>query len=328
MVRFLVIRFSSIGDIILTTPVVRCLKQQVEDAEVHYITKGSFASILEANPYIDKIHVLENNLIDTICELREKEFDYIIDLHNNLRSLRIRSSLQRMFFAVNKLNFRKWLLVNFKIDRMPDVHIVDRYMETLHVFDVKNDNQGLDYFIPEKEQVDPGTLPEEFRKTFIALVIGAKHNTKKMPVEGLILITRKLLLPVVIIGGKEDSESGRKIMEALPDKHIYNACGKYSINQSASLVRMSAGVITHDTGMMHAAAAFRKKMIVIWGNTVPAFGMYPYLPGEGSIQVEAEGLRCRPCSKLGYDRCPRKHFRCMKDHDPEDIASMANKLFQ
>jgi ADP-heptose:LPS heptosyltransferase len=118
----------------------------------------------------------------------------------------------------------------------------------------------------------------------------------------------------VLLGGNTDKAVGEEVVNALGNK-VYNACGKYNINQSASLLRQSNGVITHDTGLMHIAAAFNKKIVSVWGNTIPEFGMVPYfgnnLPTNGSIIAEVKGLSCRPCSKIGYDTCPKQHFKCM-----------------
>ena len=147
--KFLVIRFSSIGDIVLTTPVVRCLKKQVVTAEVHYLTKKSFAKIFEANPYIDKVHYLENDLNAVIASLQQEDFDYVIDLHNNLRTKKVKQALKKQAFSFTKLNIQKWLLTALKINKMPAIHIVDRYLQTLESFGVKNDGAGLDYFIPK-----------------------------------------------------------------------------------------------------------------------------------------------------------------------------------
>src|SRR5690242_18820619 len=134
MPKFLILRFSSIGDTVLTSPVVRCLKQQVPDAEVHYATKKNFAAVIEHNPFIDKKFYLEENLSGLISELKKEKYDYIIDLHNNLRTLQIKIQLGVKSYAFHKLNFQKWLMVNFKINRLPSVHIVDRYMETVKPF--------------------------------------------------------------------------------------------------------------------------------------------------------------------------------------------------
>ncbi len=327
MVKFLVIRFSSIGDIVLTTPVVRGLHLQVEGAEIHYLTKPGYASLLTSNPYITKVHTLAEHLPDTVTTLKTEEFDYIIDLQNNLRSLQIKRALKRMYFTVHKLNLKKWLLVNFKINRLPDKHIVDRYMETVALFSVKHDKQGLDFFIPEEDQVTPGTLPEPFQSGYIALVIGAKHDTKKLPLEKLIALTGALHHPVILVGGPEDRETGNSLVDALPKKKLLNGCGRWSINQSAAVLQHAKCVLTHDTGMMHIAAAFKKKIITLWGNTVPQFGMYAYQPDPQSVDYEVDGLACRPCSKLGKPSCPKKHFKCMMDHDTGKIAARANILF-
>ena len=328
--KVLIIRFSSIGDIVLTTPVVRCLKLQRPDIEIHYLTKNSYKILLEENPYIDKIHVLKEDekLAAVIKRLKKENFTYIIDLHNNIRSHFVKISLGVRSSSFNKLNVQKWLLVNFKMDLLPKVHIVDRYLETAKKFNIKNDGQGLDYFIPQRDKVDLKILPEAYQKRYVAFVIGAKFNTKKLPVHKIIGICREFQQPVILLGGREDSSAGNEIVAAIED-NIYNACGKFNLNQSASLVKQAAAVITHDTGLMHIAAAFNKNIISIWGNTVPEFGMYPYIKkGNGAdIRFEIKNLPCRPCSKIGFSACPKKHFLCMEGHDEIEIASAIHKIY-
>ena len=326
-VKFLILRFSSIGDIVLTTPVIRCLKEQVEHAEVHYFTKPEYKEILEANPYIDKIHLLKPDLGAQIQELKHEFFDYVIDLHKNIRTRRILSGLKIISFSFDKLNLKKWYYVNFKVNKLPDKHIVDRYMEAVDIFDVENDGKGLDYFIPSRDEVDLEQLPEPFSSGYIGFVIGAKHHTKKMPPDKIVSVINKIQFPVVLLGGKEDREAGETIRQS-SESPVYNACGEFSINQSASLVRQARLIITHDTGLMHVAAAFRQKIISIWGNTVPEFGMYPYQPHPDSALFEIRDLNCRPCSKLGYQKCPKKHFRCIRDISDEEIAMKARALGQ
>jgi heptosyltransferase-2 len=175
--------------------------------------------------------------------------------------------------------------------------------------------------------VDIRTLPEAFGKGYVGLSIGAQHETKKLPPESLITLCQKLDYPVVILGGPEDRERAELIRTALPGKDIYNGCGKYNIHQSASLVRQSRLLITHDTGLMHIGAAFQKKIISVWGNTVPRFGMYPYGADPSSVQYEVNGLSCRPCSKIGHQRCPKKHFKCMLDQDLDGMAARAGNLW-
>jgi ADP-heptose:LPS heptosyltransferase len=211
-VKFLIIRFSSIGDIVLTTPVIRCLKQQVENVEVHYLTKPQFASILKHNPYIDKLHILKEDQNETIQELKAENFNYIIDLHHNIRTYRIKQKLKTISFSFHKLNIKKWLLVNFKINKLPEIHIVDRYLKTLSVFDVGNDDKGLDYFISEEDKVEIKNLPADFQNGYVALVIGAKHETKKLPENKLVELVNKINRPIIILGGKEDYENGEKLI--------------------------------------------------------------------------------------------------------------------
>jgi len=327
MVKFLIVRFSSIGDIVLTSPVARHLKQQVEGAEVHYLTKAAYAPLLEANPHIDKVHRLEDKLSNCLSSLQEEGFDYIIDLHHNLRSARVKFKLKRIDFSVNKLNWKKWLLVRLKINRLPDLHMAERNLETIRSFIDKKDGKGLEYFIPEQEEVDLSTLPAAFQSAYIALSIGAQHATKKLPPEALVQLCSKLEEPVLILGGKEDREIGEQIIASLPDRDILNCCGLYSIHGSASLVRQSSVLITHDTGLMHVGAAFEKKIVSIWGNTHPAFGMSPWKAHPDSRIFEVQDLKCRPCSKIGYAACPKKHFRCMRDQDLDEIARVSQHLF-
>lgn len=311
-VKFLVLRFSSIGDIVLTTPVVRCLKKQMPEAEIHYFTKSKFEFLLRDNPYIDKVWLLEKGNASEILSLLKKEkFDYIIDLHRNIRTLRIKWTLGVPAFSFEKLNAQKWLMTQFKINYLPDTHIVDRCLDTLKTFNIKNDGEGLDYFIPYKDQVELEWLPETHRESYVAYAIGGQHFTKKMPASRMIELCRKINHPVILLGGPEDFEAGEAIRLALGDAQILNACGKYNFNQSASLTQKALIVFSHDTGLMHVAAAFRKKVYAIWGNTIPEFGMYPYRTSFEKLEVK--GLDCRPCSKIGHSKCPKGHFRCMND---------------
>jgi len=321
--KILILRFSSIGDIVLTTPVIRILKKQLPGACLHYATKPNFEALVAANPYLDKVHYLTGNLADLVAELRQEKFDYVVDLHNNLRSRAIRFKLGVPGASFSKLNIRKWLLVNLKINKMPPVHIVDRYIATAKKLGVKNDHAGLDYFIPAADEVPITSLPVTHQQGYVAFAIGAQHATKRLPTERIIELCAKINKPIILLGGKEDAATGEKIQEYFEKQSqitdnekrttIYNACGNYSLNQSASLVRQAEVVFSHDTGLMHVAAAFKKKIYSIWGNTVPEFGMYPYLT-EYNV-LERNNLPCRPCSKIGYPECPQGHFKCMREID-------------
>ncbi|HEV3251993.1 MAG TPA: glycosyltransferase family 9 protein, partial [Puia sp.] len=317
--KFLIIRFSSIGDVVLATPVVRCLKKQVSNAEIHFLIKSNFRPIVSSNPYIDKIHYLENSLADIVKELKKEDFDYIIDLQHNVRSMKVKKALGKNSFSFNKLNIEKWLYTNLKWNKLPAIHIVDRYLQTVESFGVKNDGAGLDYFIADDERVKESDIPASHQAGYIGIVIGAALNTKKYPLHKLRELCGAIDHPVILLGGLEDAEEGEKIA-AVDSIKIYNACGKYSLNESADLVRRAKMIVTNDTGLMHIAAAFKKPVISLWGNTVPEFGMYPYY-GDNYLShkqqvpydiVEIRNLSCRPCSKIGYDKCPKSHFKCME----------------
>ena len=298
---------------------IRCVKQQLA-VEVHYLTKASFAGLLESNPYVDRVHTIDKDVDHALVQkLRAEQFDFVIDLHNNLRTLRLKSALKVPSKSFPKLNVQKWLLVTFKVRRMPDVHIVDRYLETVKHLGVENDGEGLDYFIPEGSLVELNRLPETHASGYVAVVIGGQHATKMMPLAKLIEVCHALKSPVVLLGGPEDAAKGEAILDAIGPQ-VFNACGKFKLDESASLVQQALWVITHDTGLMHVAAAFKKRIVSVWGNTVPELGMHPYLPDAGSKMVEIKNLSCRPCSKIGFSKCPKKHFQCM-DHDVDDIVN-------
>ena len=321
-VKVLIIRFSSIGDIVLTTPVIRCVKKQLPGAEVHYLTKFSFRSILESNPYIDKLHLLKDNLNDLLPSLVNEEFDYVIDLHHNVRTMKVKQALKKSeAFSFNKLNISKWFFTALKINLLPRVHIVDRYMETVKKLGVINDGLGLDYFIPEIDNVPDNDIPMSHAYGYIGIVIGAALATKKLPTDKLKELCGKIDFPIMLLGGPEDKAAGDEIA-SIDSIRIYNSCGKFNLNESADLVRRSKFIITHDTGLMHIAAAFKKQIISIWGNTVPGFGMGPYygLANQPNDLFEVKNLWCRPCSKIGYAKCPLGHFKCMNKQDIEKIV--------
>jgi len=324
--KFLIIRFSSIGDIVLTTPVIRCLKMQVPDAEVHFLVKNSFRSVVEHNPYIDKLHVLAHSWELMIELLKTEDYDYIIDLQHNFKTLRIKKALSagsggnKKSFSFYKLNIQKYFYTAFKINMMPKVHIVDRYLKTVESFGVKNDGAGLDYFIAAHEETKKEDIPASHSAGYMACVIGAAHGTKRWPVHKWIEFCKKMDHPVILLGGDEDVTSGDEIAAIDPIK-VFNACGKFRINESADLVKKAKIVITNDTGLMHIAAAFKRPIISLWGNTVPSFGMKAYY-GDSPVSdviMQTNKLWCRPCSKIGYKKCPLGHFKCMEKIEANEV---------
>ena len=430
MRKILVIRFSSIGDIVLTTPVIRCLKKQIQDAEIHVLTKKKFANLYKTNPHIDKVYEYDDSLKKNIEELKLENYDYVVDLQKNKRSVRVTRALGRPHASFPKLNFRKFLLSTFKIDIMPDVHIVDRYFKAVEKLNVRNDFYGLDFFISDKNNFPILELPEEFQNGYYAFVIGGTYKTKILPPVKIAEVLKKINKPVILLGGPDDVERAEEIISLVngqrttdngdinsqiqkdfqvfrfsdfqiqkdsqvfrfsdsqiqkysqifrfsdfqiqkdsqvfrfsdsqiqkdsqvfrfsdsqiqkysqifrfsdsqiqkdsqifrfSDSQILNLVGKINLEQSASIVKNADSVLTNDTGLMHIAAAFHKNIVSVWGNTVPELGMYPYLPKEPEKChiIECKDVRCRPCSKLGFKECPKKHFRCMMEIDTDRVA--------
>lgn len=330
--RILIIRLSSIGDIVLTTPVIRCLKNQT-NFEVHYLTKPQYASVLQHNKHIDLLHVLDKPLWQKAAELNQLGFYAIIDLHNNLRTAILKSIIQSRFKqSFNKLNIEKFIAVNFKQKSvLPKQHIVDRYMQTATILGAQNDGLGLDYFTSEEDDAFVFTI-KNLADKYAVWAIGAQHHTKKLPKEKIIKTINQIPknIQIVLIGDGEDDAIASEILGLVQNKNTLNLCGKLSLNQSAAVTKFAQFAIANDTGFMHIAAAFKKPVISIWGNTIKEFGMYPYYGNLNINQkvVENNQLSCRPCSKIGFRACPKKHFNCMNQHSESQIAEHINNFTQ
>ncbi|GAB4254044.1 MAG: glycosyltransferase family 9 protein [Vicingaceae bacterium] len=318
--KILIVRFSSIGDIVLTTPVIRCLKQHFKDkVRLDYLTKKPFETVLAENPYLHKIYTIQNHVDEVVETLKKQSYDVIIDLHKNIRSKSVIKKLGVKAYSFNKLNKEKFLLTTFKINKLPNIHIVDRYLESVQPLGVTKDNKGLDFFIHPENEMDLNADYPFLKDGFIVYAIGGQHATKRLPNDKIIELCNKTTKPIILIGGKTDEENARQIVKESSNQRVVNLCGKLNIQQSASVVKQAQLLITHDSGMMHIGAALKQKIISIWGNTVPDFGMYPYQTDYKIIEVK--GLKCRPCSKIGYERCPKKHFKCMRMIDVDAIVS-------
>src|SRR5260221_7639002 len=305
--KILVIRFSSMGDIIYTTPVVRCLKKQLPQAEIHFLTKPAFQYIYENNPYVDKLLFLKPTLFETIKTIKAEHYDYIIDLHNNLRTTLIKLNTRIKSSTYKKQPILKWLSLKFNIKLIKPTHLVERYMEAVSFLGVKNDEQAIDYYIKTDHQLNQ-LLPASHQNNYVVFIIGATHFTKRMPNEKIISICHQINHPVVLLGGNDVKANGQEI--AAKVDNVYNACGITTLDESVFLVSKAVSVIGFDTGLTHIAEAFDKPIVSIWGGTAPELlGVAPYKVKEALV-AEVD-LPCRPCSKFGLEKCPLGHFKCM-----------------
>ncbi len=326
--KILIIRLSSIGDIAWTSPVIRCIKQQLDGVELHFCTKKQFKPLVIENPYIDKLHLFDDDLQDLIKRLKNEKFDFIVDLHKNIRTSLIKLSLRKPSSSYNKLWIQRFLLTKFQIDFMPNCHVVDRYFGAVKSLGVVNDDAGMEFYIPPKDEIEIDWLPETHRKGYVAYVMGGTGFTKILPFEKMVTLCDKINRPIVLVGGKEDQNMGEQLekffartkksapfeegLKKLNKKAIvFNGCGKFNLGQSASIVKNADYVFGHDTGLTHIAAAFKKTVYSIWGGTVPN-NFYTY--GTKFYILENKNLRCRPCSKSGRSNCPKGHFKCMKEN--------------
>lgn len=322
--KILVIRFSSMGDIIYTTPVVRCLKQQLPNAEVHFLTKPAFKYIYDDNPYVDKVHLLKATLGETIADIKAEGFDHIIDLHNNLRTTIIKLRTGIPASTYKKQTVKKWLSLRFRLRNLVEpTHLVERYMQTVKFLGVKNDGKPIDYFIKADHDLAK-LLPASHQNNYTAFIIGATHFTKRMPNEKIISICNQISGPVVLLGGNDVKANGDEIVAQTEGK-VYNTCGTLSLDESVYLVSKAKNIIGFDTGLTHIAEAFNVPIASVWGGTVPGLlGVQPYQVKDALV-VGVE-LPCRPCSKFGLEKCPLGHFNCMRQIPEDVVVSFANNV--
>ena len=316
--KILVIRLSSIGDIILTTPLLRRLHTAYPVARIDYCTKQPFRSLLASNSRL--------SLIYTTDRFPTEQYDLVIDLQNNHRSrVLVRSLNGGQKFRYRKENWKKWLMVKFKINCYSSSQsIVARYQDAIKELGVPDDLQGCELYLSSLEKTFAVPYFEGGRKT-LALCFGAKHFTKRYPQKRyaalISLLLAQMPLRILLLGGKEDAIQASEIMNTLPVVYrpeVVNLAGSCSLMETAALLAQCDAVLSNDTGLMHMASAFSKKLFVLFGSSSSVFGFLPYqTPFE---LFEVAGLPCRPCSHIGRDHCPKGHFRCMNDLSETLIA--------
>ncbi|MFM2376740.1 MAG: hypothetical protein RLZZ165_1837 [Bacteroidota bacterium] len=318
--KILVIRLSSIGDIVLTSPVIRCLRHCFPEAAIHFLTKKAFGSLLQYNPHLDQVHLFEGDLGATVAELKAEKFDHIIDLHNSLRSRWVRLRLQVSSTVYTKDRWAVLLHTKLGVGRLPAVHTVQRYERAIKALGCKLDGAGLEFHLPEESRSRARELiGRSLPAAPVAMVIAGTHFTKRWPKEYFVELINALGQPVALLGGPAEAADAGWIAKRLKVDCL-NAVAQCDLLLSAAILEQSRFVVTHDTGLMHIATALGKTIYSLWGNTVPELGFAPYRPQE-SVCIQIEGLHCRPCTKLGYEKCPRGHFKCMRDLTPSMVQA-------
>ena len=330
IIKFLFIRLSSMGDILLTTPVIRAIRNQFPNARIDYLVSKPFADVLAGNPYIDNLLIYDKSKSTAeILEWKKElisnsgKYDFAIDLQNNLRSKVFRSGIADKIYSIPKRRLHKLALVNFKHSPYRAIHVVDNYFKAVNDLNTYPDELGLD--ISASAEFDLRRFFSNADNQIIAIAPGAAHFTKRLPIDKYRAVIAKLNqsgdFNFALIGGHSD----RELCDALAQSHgrIVNFAGELSINQTAKAIADSDLLITNDTGVMHIGAAVQTPLIAVFGSTTQELGFTPYKCSHRIIEVP---LPCRPCTHIGLKECPRKHFNCMNTINVDEIAEQAMEL--
>lgn len=338
--KILVIRFSSLGDVILTTPALKSIRQNFPQSEIHFLTKEEYKEILLSNPNVNKIITISNDAgFDELKRLKIhlKDYDLIVDLHNNLRSfyLRLFSSAKKAVFK--KYSLRKFLLVKFKINLMKELpSIAERYLKVLYKLGIR-----VEYIQPLQRGILPEifTTPETFQSLdsklsqllspdsrLILIFPSAKHFTKTYSPEYFAELINKFDAEKFsfVLVGKGNDKKNINIIKAKTGENVYDLCDQLNALELFELMKRCSLVISGDTGPMHIAEAANVPLIMIAGSSVKEFGFYPQ--NEKAIIIENEQLKCRPCSHVGRSECPLGHFKCIMELKPESILNEVKNL--
>lgn len=328
IIKLLIIRLSSIGDIILATPVIKAIKQQFPNSEIHCLVNKNFAKVMEGNPYISYLHLYDKSLPQRDLAINKSEilrgygkFDFIVDLQNNHRSRLFRKNLSDKIYSIDKRRLFKLCLVHFKTKILPSVHCTDNYYNCIS--DLITTRNYDAYANTDKSFHIQKYLTDTTRK-LITIAPGANHFTKRYPAEKFIELINNLdNYNIVLIGGKEEIGICKHI-EYNASQKIINLCGELSLDCSAAAVSQSDLLICNDTGLMHVAAACGTPIIAIFGSSVQELGFTP-LSNNYTI-IENNKIKCRPCSHIGRNKCPKKHFNCMNEIPAKTIIDEIHKL--
>jgi lipopolysaccharide heptosyltransferase II len=335
--KILVVRTSSLGDILMTTPLVRGLKNLFPQCQVDYLVGARYRELLAFNPYIDNLISLPDNagMNQTWSEaarLSTNEYDVVVDLHGSLRSRLIRARVRvPVTLTFRKYRLQRAVLIVTKRSYYPDDRsMAQRMLDSVRQLGVDDDGNGLDLFLDPAAEESVGKLAElelpADQSHLIAFAPGARHNTKQWLIEHWSelgkMITANASAAIIVLGGSEDKKIGDEIIADIPGR-AFNLAGRLSLMKSAAMISRCHSVITNDSGIMHMAAARQVPVVAIFGPTVRAFGFAPF---RVHSRVVEQSLPCRPCSTKGSAKCPLGHFRCMRQTTPQDVMTAYQDL--
>lgn len=334
--KILIIRLSSIGDILLTTPFIRQARKAYPDSQIDFVIKVEYSDLLKNNPNINNLIKFDTNkgmrgLKDLKQSLLEKKYDIVFDLHNNMRSNYLRLGLQSKYkYRIKKNKLAQFLFVKFKINRYPEITpIAERYLNVGIPAGIKDDEKGLEFFFDKNSEESINTILEHYEikqnDVFYTIAPGAGFYTKRWSIENFKIFVKNILenhnSKIVVLGNTEDKHQGEVLAEY---DNVIDLTGKLTLMQSAILLSKSKVLVSNDTGLMHMATAVKVPVLGIFGSTVKEFGFFPYR-SKARI-VEIRDLKCRPCSHIGRNNCPKVHFKCMNDISSDMVVENFEKL--
>jgi lipopolysaccharide heptosyltransferase II len=325
--RILILRLSSIGDIILTSAFLRQVKDRYKDAEIDFVVKEQYLDLVKNNPNLDNIFTLHktgtvnalNNLRKTI---EKNQYDFIFDLHNNLRTRGLLKNFkENKISRIKKNKIKRAILVEFKINLFKQIiSIPQRYLKTGQKFDIKDDNKGLELFFDEKteQSVEKKVLGKLNNGAFIAVGPGASFFTKQWPTnyfqEWIEIFLKERKEKILLLGGQDAEDKFSKL--DINDR-VINLIGKTTLLESAYIIKKAKALLSNDSGLMHMATAVQTPVAAIFGSTVEELGFAPFR--SKNLIIQNESLWCRPCSHIGKNKCPLAHFKCMKEIAPVEV---------
>jgi len=319
--KILVVRFSSLGDVLLTTPIIRALKNKYNEAQIHVIVKKEFADVFAGNNNLSRVLLYEKESDSEIkTVLTNEKYDLVVDLQNNWRSRKLLKGVSTNIIRFKKPTFAKIMLVHFKINLLKEKKsIVKRYAETAGVV---LDEGGLEIFVPQETKAKL-----ESKGNYIGFAPGAKHFTKRWPPEYFVdlgSILSNAGYQIVIFGGRSDKQICDNVSSNI--KNSLNLQNEDKLHQTVADMKLCKLILTNDSGLMHAASAAGVPLVSIFGSTVKDFGFVPF--GVQNLILENNSLFCRPCSHIGKSNCPKTHFKCMKEITPGFVLKHLQNLLQ
>ena len=336
--KFLIIRFSSIGDVILTTPLIRCLRSQFPGSQIDFLVKKEFAVVLSGNPHISNIITFDKKdgrkeLGRIRMQMQFTRYSMILDIQKNIRSMLICVGSRAGVAGYSKKLFARDLLIRFNINIYKEIKPVYlRYFEAVETLGVQYDAKGTEVF-PSQLELDNvnAILSQNHIPSGAPLLVvapGAQWENKRWTTEGFATVSDTFCTQMgaytILIGGPGDTEICNNVQLQMKTRSL-NLAGKLSLMGSAALLGKAAMVFTNDTGMLHMAQAMKAPVVAVYGPTTRELGFFP-LPDNSRV-AETE-ISCRPCTQKGLHECPKKHFRCMNDIKPEVVSNLATELFQ